>query len=189
MSEQKPEAVWVFPEETKKRGPRIALTALLVGLVLLVTLGLVIFFIPHSADERRPSATPSASLPTSTPAVSPSPAPDPARSPSAPPPPDLSTFRDAVVPRLDSITSGIATLRGSADPSGTQVIENMRGALQRMADLGAPSEISPNWSTLLSQLDSALQRAQVALSAGTEATTDLDAASSVIDQMRKLIGD
>lgn len=79
MSEQKPEAVWVFPEEPKNRGGRIALVVGLVVAALVAAGVVVLFLIPHGDGAPTPTPSPTTSA-TSTPKPTASPRPRPPRS-------------------------------------------------------------------------------------------------------------
>lgn len=191
MSEQKPEAVWVFPEEPKKRGGRIALIIGLIVAVLIVAAVVVLFLIPRGDGAApSPSSSPSSS-PTSTaiPTVVPTDLPTaPVTSPPPASDPSVDQFRAQVQPRLDSGTTGLALAEQHGGDIAVQVVDSLQNDAQILAGEVAPSSIAPEWSTSLSAYSAKLQSLRAAFADGGDASGALSDARSALAQLRGLVG-
>ena len=180
MSEQRPEAVWVFPEK-KKRGPRTALIVLMVVLVLIVAGVVALFLIPRGGEAPAPTATPSDSP---SPSLSPTPSLSPSAPVTTPPPPadpDLSAFRDQVGFRLTTANEGLDLIARGDDPQGT--ISKLQGDAQRLADAPPPSSIEQDWSTAVQEYMAALD----ALSRNPADSAALENARSAVSVLSTLL--
>ena len=201
MSEQKPEAVWVFPEEPKKRGGRIALIVGLVVAVLIVAGVVGMFLIPRDggAPTPTPSASPTASK-TATPAPSASPTPtSPSGAPTtapttpqtAPPPvpdPSVDQFRAQVQPRLDDASTGLDLVQNQSGDSAVQVIDSLQNDAQNLAGQPAPSSIATQWGESVSTYAATLQSLRSAYAGGSDPSGRLADARAALGQLRSLVG-
>jgi len=190
MSEQKPEAVWIFPDPPKKTGKRVAIISLLVALVLIAAGVVALFLIPRGGSVPSPTADPTAS---STPTPAPTPSPTltdstavPTTAPTTAPPvpdPSLDSFRDVVGFRLDTADEGLDMIaQGGSDTSAT--IQKLQGDAQRLLDTPAPSSIATKWRDALQAYAAYLD----ALSGNPSDAGALSGARSDVGTMKSLIG-
>ncbi|MGN8024948.1 hypothetical protein [Microbacterium sp. 22242] len=188
MTEQKPEAVWVFPEK-KRNGGRIALIIALVVVVLLIAAGLAFFLVPHrEAPIVAPSPTTSTAAPSPSPtgpsAPTDSPVPTtPVSTPPPPPDPSLPAFRDQVGFRLDTATQGLDMVAGGASDS-VQTISKLQGDVQRLSDTPPPASIADEWRSELQTYAAKLD----ALAANPSDTDSLAGARDAVAALKRLIG-
>jgi cytoskeletal protein RodZ len=191
MSEQKPEAVWIFPDPPKKRGARTALVVLLVVLALIAAGVVVLFLLPRAGGpttsptasaSSSPSASPTATPTNSTaaPTVAPTTAPT-----TAPPVPDpsLDGFREAVGFRLSTADEGLNMVaQGGSDTAAT--IQKLQGDAQRLLDTPPPSSIATKWRDTLQAYAAYLD----SLSGNPSDSGALSGARSSVATMKSLIG-
>lgn len=176
MSEQKPEAVWVFPDEPPRRG-RGVLIALIVVAVLVVAAVLAFFLIPRGTGSPSPTGSPTSSAspsPTTKPSPSPSatttgaPLPTPTAPQTTPPQPgdpSVEVFRGIVQPRLDDARTGLGMI--SAQPGeGGPVVDQLLQDAQRLSDAVPPSGIADQWRSALSDYSQSLSDVRAALNGG-----------------------
>lgn len=189
MSEQKPEAVWVFPEK-KRNGGRIALIIALVVVVLLIAAGLALFLIPRHdgapSTDPTSSASPTPSSSSASPSASPSDSPAPSPSTATPPPPpdpSIAAFRDQVGFRLDTATQGLDMI-AQGDPDSANTVNKLEGDAQRLSDTAPPSSIASDWRSALQTYASRLQD----LSQNTSDANALSGARDAVATMKRLIG-
>lgn len=155
MSDPQPKAVWVFPEEPKRRGGRIAAVVLLVVLAL-IALGVVaLFLIPRGEGPAvpDPTATSATAGPTPTPSAPPLPSPV-ATTPPPPADPDIAAFREQVGFRVTTATQGLDLIASAQDPQGT--VSKLLGDAQRLADTPPPASIADDWRAALQDYTTAL---------------------------------
>ncbi|MCE4025710.1 hypothetical protein LXM50_06965 [Microbacterium sp. Au-Mic1] len=200
MSEQKPEAVWIFPEEPKKRGGRIALIVGLIVAVLIVAAVVVLFLIPRDDGTPSPTAsptttktatpTPSAS-PTSTTGPSGAPTTSPTTPQTAPPPvpdPSVDQFRTQVQPRLDDGSTGLDLVQNQSGDAAVQVVDSLQNDAQNLAGQPAPSSIATQWGQSVSTYASTLQSLRSAYAGGSDPSGPLADARAALGQLRSLVG-
>ncbi|VXB12509.1 conserved hypothetical protein [Microbacterium sp. 8M] len=154
MSEQKPEAVWIFPEEKKRRGGRIALVIGLVVAALIAAAVVALFLIPHGpgpvATPTPSASTPATLGPTVSPSASAEPTIAPTTGPTTPPPvpdPSIDQFRDQVGFRLTTADQGLDMIASGNDAGAT--VAKLQGDAQRLLDTPAPSSIEQKWRDAL----------------------------------------
>ncbi|GAB6857069.1 hypothetical protein [Microbacterium xylanilyticum] len=196
MSEQKPEAVWIFPEEPKRRGGRIALIIGLVVAALIAAAVVVLFLIPHGDGAPAPTPTPSASASTSaTPTVSPRPTTTPTALPTTPattpppvPDPSVDQFRTQVQPRLDDASRGLGIAQGQSGDTAVQVIDSLQTDAQYLAGQAPPSSIASAWGQAVNTYATKLQALRAAYAGGTDASAALADARSALEGLRGLVG-
>lgn len=195
MSEQQPEAVWVFPEK-KKRGPRTALIVLMVVLVLIVAGVVALFLIPHGDDVPAPTASPSMST-SATPSASPAPTTAPTGEPlptttqTAPPPvpdPSVDAFRAQVEPRLNDATTGLDMVQSQSGDAAVQIVDSLQNDAQHLAGQPAPASIASTWGDMVSGYSAKLQVLRSAYSGGSDASGALADARAALTQLRSLVG-
>lgn len=189
MSEQKPEAVWVFPEEKPKRGGRIALIIALVVAVLIAAGVVALFLIPRG-DGAAPTPSPSASK-SATPIPTVVPTDLPTAPVTSPPPvadPSVDQFRTQVQPRLDSGTTGLALAQQHGGDVAVQVVDSLQNDAQILAGEVAPSTIASEWSAALSTYSAKLQSLRAAFAGGGDATPALSDARAALGQLRGVVG-
>ncbi|WP_295011492.1 hypothetical protein [uncultured Microbacterium sp.] len=197
MSDNKPEAVWVFPEEKKRMsGGRIAVIVAIVVVVLLIAAGLVFFLVPRGGA---PVATPSPSASSATPSVSPTPSPSgsatpgpgvptaPVTSPPPVPDPSVDVFRGQVQPRLDDATTGLTLVEGKSGPDAVQIVESLQNDAQNLATQPAPESIRTQWSDAINTYATKLSALRGAVSSG-DAGGPLADARSALGAVRSLVG-
>jgi len=193
MSEQKPDAVWVFPEEPKKRGGRIALIVGLVVLVLLAAGVVALFVVPRGGGALGPTASPSTSR-TAMPSPSVSPtqtdAPTAVSVPTAPattpppqPDPSITQFRNQVGFRLGTASEGLDMIaQGASD--NAQTVAKLQEDAQRLSDTPPPSSIADAWRSDLQNYTGYL----AALSANSSDSGALLGARDAVGSMKSLVG-
>ena len=194
MSEQKPEAVWVFPEEPKKRGGRIALIIGLVVAALVVAAIVVLFLIPRGDGVPTPTASPTASK-TATPSTSPIPTVVPTDLPTAPvttpppvPDPSVDAFRGQVQPRLDDASTGLELVQSQSGDAAVQVVDSLQNDAQNLAGQPAPTAIATQWGEAVNVYAARLQSLRSAYSGGSDTSGALDDAKAALGQLRSLVG-
>lgn len=196
MSEQKPEAVWVFPEE-KKRGPRIALVVLLVVLALIVVAVVALFLIPRG-DGPAPTTSPTASD-TATPTGSPTPSTSstgaPTGAPTAPattpppvPDPSVDQFRAQVQPRLDDASTGLDMAQSQSGDTAVQIVDSLQNDAQNLAGQAPPASIAAAWGDGVNTYAAKLQALRSAFSSGADTSGALSDARTALGQLRTLVG-
>ncbi|OZB84413.1 hypothetical protein [Microbacterium sp. 13-71-7] len=200
MSDQKPEAVWVFPDEPKKRGGRIALIIGLVVAALVVAAVVVLFLIPRGDGAPTPTASPTASR-TATPTPGPSPAPTPTSTSvptdlptapvTAPPPvpdPSVDAFRGQVQPRLDNASTGLDLVQNHSGDTAVQVVDSLQNDAQNLASQPAPSSIATQWGEAVNAYSARLQSLRSAYAGGSDPSGPLVDAKAALGQLRSLVG-
>ncbi|MBN9156307.1 hypothetical protein [Microbacterium sp.] len=198
MSEQKPEAVWVFPEEPKNRGGRIALVVGLVVAALVAAGVVVLFLIPHGDGAPTPTPSPTTSAtstpkptasPTSTPTTVPTDLPTaPVTSPPPVPDPSVAQFRGVVQPRLDDASTGLDLAQNQSGDAAVQIVDSLQNDAQNLASQPAPSSISTAWSDGVTSYSAKLQALRAAFSGGSDASAALADARAALGQLRALVG-
>ena len=154
MSEQKPEAVWIFPEEKKRRGGRIALVVGLVVAALIAAAVVAVFVIPHGGAPVATASPSASSSATPEPTLSPRPTETtvaPTAAPTTPPPvpdPSIDQFRDQVGFRLTTADQGLDMIAAGGSDAGATVAK-LQGDAQRLLDTPAPSSIEQKWRDTL----------------------------------------
>ena len=197
MSEQQPEAVWVFPEK-KKRGPRTALIVLMVALVVIAAGVVALFLIPRGDDVSPPHATATATK-GPTPAVSPPqttaptgvPTDVPTAPQTAPPPvpdPSVDEFRGQVQPRLDDASTGLDLTQSQTGDNAVQVVDSLQNDAQNLAGQSAPSSIATAWNRDVNTYATGLQALRAALAAGSDPSAALADSRAALGQLRSLVG-
>jgi hypothetical protein len=198
MSDQKPEAVWIFPDEPKKRGGRIALIIGLVVAALVVAAVVVLFLIPRGDGVPTPSASPTASK-TATPKPTASPSPSsttvPTDLPTAPvttpppvPDPSIDAFRGQVQPRLDDASTGLELVQGQSGDAAVQVVDSLQNDAQNLASQPAPGSIATQWGEAVNAYAAKLQSLRGAYSGGSDPSGALGDAKAALGQLRSLVG-
>ena len=196
MSEQKPEAVWVFPEEPKNRGGRIAL---IIGLVVaaLVAAGVVVLFlIPHGDGAPVPTPSPTTSrTATPTPTASPTPTTPPTDLPTAPatspppvPDPSVDQFRGQVQPRLDDASTGLDLVQNQSGDSAVQIVDSLQNDAQNLAGQPAPSSIASQWGEAVNAYATTLQSLRSAYAGGSDPSGPLADSRAALNRIRTLVG-
>jgi hypothetical protein len=197
MSEQKPEAVWIFPEEKKRRGGRIALVIGLVVAALIAAAVVALFLIPHGPG---PVATPTPSVSTSasaspTPTPSPVPTVSPTGLPTAPvtspppvPDPSVDQFRAQVQQPLDDASTGLDIVQSQSGDSAAQTVDSLQIDAQNLAEKPAPSSIAEAWSTDVNTYSAKLQALRSAYGTGSDTSGALADARAALAQLRALVG-
>ena len=196
MSDQKPEAVWVFPEEPKKRGGRIALIIGLVVAALVVAGVVALFLIPRGDGTPTPTASPSASRTAApTPAPSPTATTVPSDLPTAPattpppvPDPSVDAFRGQVQPRLDDASTGLELVQSQSGDAAVQVVDSLQNDAQNLAGQPAPSAIATQWGEAVNTYAAKLQSLRSAYSGGSDPSGALEDAKAALAQLRSLVG-
>lgn len=200
MSEQKPEAVWVFPDEPKKRGGRVALIVSLVLAALVVAAVVVLFVIPRGDGDPAPTASPTVSkTATPTPSTSPSATPGPTVAPTtepttpqtAPPPvpdPSVDQFRGQVQPRLDDASRGLDLAQSQSGDTAVQIVDSLQNDAQNLAGQPAPSSIATQWGEAVTAYAAKLQALRSAYADGSDAAGPLVDARAALGQVRGLVG-
>lgn len=200
MSGQKPEAVWVFPDEPKKRGGRIALIIGLVVAALVVAGVVALFLIPRGDGTPTPTASPSASrtaTPTPTPTHAPSPTATtlpsdlptaPATTPPPVPDPSVDAFRGQVQPRLDDASTGLELVQSQSGDAAVQVVDSLQNDAQNLAGQPAPSAIATQWGEAVNAYAAKLQSLRSAYSGGSDPSGAHDDAKAALAQLRSLVG-
>lgn len=195
MSEQKPEAVWIFPEEKPRRGGRIALIIGLVVAALIAAGVVVLFLIPHG-DGAAPTPSPSVSKSsTPTPSASPTPTVTPSDLPTAPvtspppvPDPSVDQFRAQVQPRLDDANTGLGIAEGQSGDTAAQTVDSLQIDAQNLAGQPAPASIAESWSQDVNTYSAKLQALKTAYTSGSDASAALADARAALGQLRSLVG-
>lgn len=197
MSEQKPEAVWIFPEEKPKRGGRIALIIALVVAVLIAAGVVALFLIPRG-DGAAPTPSPSVSKSaTPSPTVSPTHAPTsaptdlptaPVTSPPPVPDPSVDQFRALVQPRLDDAATGLGIAQGQSGDAAAQTVDSLQIDAQNLAGQPAPSSIAGAWSQDVNAYSAKLQALKNGFASGADTSAALADARSALGKLRGLVG-
>lgn len=200
------EAVWYFPPKKNSSG-KIWLISALAGIALAIAVVFLVFVLPSGfqpeaspsptpSESRAPSATPTAApSPTPTPTPTPTPEPtvapttEPTSEPEPPAPdPDLDAFAGQVQPRLDD---GVTGLQYAAESGGEQAATDiglLRADAEVLSDTPAPSSISADWSSGVSNYLTALDNLQNAYRSGSDVAGAQSAAASTLQTLRDLIG-
>lgn len=214
MSQEQPEAVWVFPDEKKSNKGGIWLIIVL-SVVALTIVGLLLFYLlspggddpepttsptPTSSESATPTPTPSQTptatptpTPTQTPIETPTPTPEP--EPTEPPVqteppaanPDHDAFVAAVAPPLDEAATGLGIVAGGGeDPA--QVVGNLQQEAARLSGTAPPLDIEDAWFDAVSQYSASLSDLRAALDNGADPQPALDAASAALQNLRTVAG-
>lgn len=199
------EAVWYFPPKKNSSG-KIWLISALAGIALAIAVVFLVFVLPSGfqADETpaptpSESATPSPSptatdTPTPTPTATPTPTPTPTptaepEEPAPPvPDPDVDDFAAQVQPRLDD---GVTGLQYAAESGGEQAATDigfLRADAEVLSDTPAPSSISADWSSGVSNYLTALDNLQNAYRSGSDVAGAQSTAASTLQTLRDLVG-
>lgn len=202
MSEHKPEAVWVFPDEPRKRGGRIALIVGLTVAVLVAAAIVVLFLIPRGDGSPSPTHSPTSTA-TPTPSSSPTPTTSPTPSPTvvpstepttpqtSPPPapdPSVAEFRGHVQPRLDAAARGLGLAQGQSGDTAVQIVDSLQNDAQNLAGQSAPASIAVQWGEDVNTYSAKLQALRSAYAGGSDASGPLADARAVLEQLRGLVG-
>ncbi|MGN7859958.1 hypothetical protein ACTJI8_05210 [Microbacterium sp. 22303] len=196
MSEQKPEAVWIFPEEPKKRGGRIALIIGLIVAVLIVAAVVVLFLIPRGDGTPAPTPSPTTSkTATPTPTASPTPTTPPTDLPTAPatspppvPDPSVDQFRAQVQPRLDDASTGLDLVQNQSGDMAVQIVDSLQNDAQNLAGQPAPASIATQWGEAVNAYAARLQSLRSAYAGGSDPSGPLVDARAALGQLRSLVG-
>ncbi|BDZ38771.1 hypothetical protein ACFPJ2_00035 [Microbacterium suwonense] len=198
MSEPQPEYVWAHSEDKPKRG-RVWLIVVLA--VVAVAIAAVVFWLflrpgaPLAQPTPTSSATPSSSppatataapTPTATVSSSPEASPTPIDTPPPAPDPSIEAFRGQVGGWLDDALTGLDIVSDSSGQDALSVIDNLRGDAQRLAEASAPSSISADWRSGVSDYGDRLTDLRQAVSSGSG--TSVEAARSAAQHLRDLVG-
>lgn len=196
MSEPQPEYVWAHSEEKHKRGRVWLVVTLAVVAVAIAAIAFWLFLRP-GAPLAQPTPT-STSMPSPSPSVvdtatpiptassSPEVTPTPLDTPPPAPDPSLDAFRDQVSGWLDDALTGLEIVSTSSGQDAASVVDNLRGDAQRLAEAPAPSSITADWSTRVSNYSDRLTELRKTVSSGAGAS--VDAARAAAQSLRDLVG-
>jgi len=184
--EQRPDAVWVFPEKKRKTG-RIWLIVILSVAAVAIVAALLWFFLFHGDEDPAPTPTPTTSVTASpTPSPSESATTDPTEPPV--PDPDLATFTTTVQPRLDDAVRGLDLVTQLEGDGAVQIVDSLQIDADWLSGTAAPSAIADNWSDVVSAYAARLSELRTAYENGSDATSALDAARTALTDVRTTAG-
>lgn len=197
--EQQPELRWApIPPKPNRAKRNWLIAALVVAAVLIATV--VLFFVlkqngtPGAEDTASPTPSASSSSPPS-PTPTPTPTGAPTTEPTTPvetePPvvdPSMEAFRGQVSGWLGDAGTGLDIVADSSGQDALSVIDTLQEDAQRLSDAQPPTSILEQWYSGVGVYSQKLRDLRSAVSAGSGASSAIEAAHAEVSNLKALVG-